>query len=99
MIWALISRPLTVMATLAGVALLSPVLVPLTSAIVKPLIRPVANLYLDLAEEIGEVIEEREKVKARKAPDEKKVLSKQAHDEAKEIKAGSEVLDQMGKLI
>jgi hypothetical protein len=99
MIWALISRPLTVMATLAGVALLSPVLVPLTSAIVKPLIRPVANLYLDIAEEIGEVMEEREKLKARKASDKKEVLGKRAHDEAKEIKAGAEVLDQVGKLI
>jgi hypothetical protein len=100
MIWALISRPLTAMVTLAGVALLSPILLPLTAAIVKPLVKPVTNLYLDLAEEIGEVMEEREKVKSRKALDEKQVLGKRAQEkETKEIKAGSEVLDQVGKLI
>jgi hypothetical protein len=47
MFWALVSRPLTVMLTLAGVAILSPVLVPLTAVLVKPLVKPVANLYLD----------------------------------------------------
>jgi hypothetical protein len=96
MFWALISRPLTAMLTLAGVATLSPVLVPLTAALVKPLVRPVTNLYLDIAEEIGEVVEEREQLKAR----DEKILSKRAQDkEAKEIKEGTEVLDHVGKLL
>jgi hypothetical protein len=100
MFWALVSRPLTAVLTLAGVALLSPVLLPLTAALIKPLVRPVANLYLDVAEEIGEVMEEREKLKAGKAPTETKVSGKRAKDkEAKEIEAGTAVLDQVGKLL
>jgi hypothetical protein len=84
------------MLTLAGVAILSPVLVPLTAALVKPLVKPVANLYLDIAEEIGEVMEEREQLKARQ----EKILSKRAQNkEAKEIQEGTEVLDQVGKLL
>ena len=95
MFWALVSRPLTAMLTLAGVALLSPVLLPLTAVLVKPLVKPVTNLYLDIAEEIGEVVAERGKLKA-----EKKVSSKGAKDrDAKEIEAGTAVLDQVGKLL
>jgi hypothetical protein len=100
MLWALISRPLTAMLTLAGVALLSPVLVPLTAALIKPLVKPVANLYLDVAEEIGEVMEERERLKASTAAKGKKVSKKPRGDEeAKEIEAGTVVLDQVGKLL
>ena len=100
MIWALISRPLAAMATLAGLAILSPVLVPLTAALVNPLVKPVTNLYLDIAEDIGEVMEEREKQKAGKVPDEKRVLSKRAKNkEAKEIEEGTSVLDEVGKLL
>jgi len=99
MFWALVSRPLTVMLTLAGVAILSPVLVPLTAVLVKPLVKPVANLYLDIAEDIGEVMEEREQLKARQ----EKILSKRAQAReakaAKEIQEGAEVLDQVGKLL
>ena len=96
MLWALFSRPLTLMATLAGVAILSPVLMPLTAVLVRPLVKPMANLYLDIAEEIGEVMEEREKLKVQQ----EKVLSKRAQDkEAKEIQEGSEVLGQVGKLL
>jgi hypothetical protein len=100
MVWALLSRPLTAILTLAGVALLSPVLLPLTQALVKPLVNPVTNLYLDVAEEIGEVIEERERLKACTAAKQKKALKKPAKDEeAKEIEAGTAFLDQVGKLL
>jgi hypothetical protein len=100
MLWALISRPLTAFLTLAGVAVLSPVLLPLTSALIKPLVKPVTNLYLDIAEEMGEVIEEREIRKASSAAKEKQALKKSAKDEeTKEIKAGTAVLDQVGKLL
>ena len=96
MLWALFSRPLTLVATLAGVAILSPVLMPLTAVLVRPLVKPMANLYLDIAEEIGEVMEEREKLKVQQ----EKVLSKRAQDkEAKEIQEGTEVLGQVGKLL
>jgi hypothetical protein len=100
MLWLIISRPLAVMATLAGIAVLSPVLLPLTKVLVKPLVKPLTILYLDIAEEIGEVVEEREKLKARKAPEEKKVSSKRAQDkETKEIEAGTAVLDEASKLL
>ena len=96
MLWALFSRPLTLMATLAGVAILSPVLMPLTAVLVRPLVKPLANLYLDIAEEIGEVMEEREKLKVQQ----EKVLTKRAQEkEAKEIQEGTEVLGQVGKLL
>jgi hypothetical protein len=92
MIWAIISRPLAALATLAGVAILSPVLVPLTAAIVKPLVKPMTNLYLDIAEEIGE---EREKLK-----NQRKILGKGVQGrEARAIEEGTAVLDQVEKLL
>jgi hypothetical protein len=100
MLWAIISRPFVAMATLAGLAILSPVLAPLAAVLVKPLVKPVTNLYLDIAEEIGEVMEERDKLKARKSADGKKVSGKRTKDkEVKEIEAGTAVLDQVGKLL
>jgi len=98
MIWAFISRSLSVAVTLAGVSLLSPVLVPLARALVKPLVGPMTNLYLDIAEEIGEVMEERENRKARQALVKEKVLSKK-DEEIKEIEEGTAVLDEVGKLL
>jgi|UniRef100_A0A7V6A6F4 hypothetical protein len=95
MIWAIISRPLAALATLAGVAILSPVLVPLTAAIVKPLVKPMTNLYLDIAEEIGEVVVEREKLK-----NQRKILGKGVQGrEARAIEEGTAVLDQVEKLL
>ena len=92
MFWAVLTRPLPAFLTIAGVALLSPVLLPLTAALIKPLVKPVTNLYLDIAEEMGEVAEERERRKACHAAKEKRALRKESKDqEAKEIEAGAAI--------
>jgi hypothetical protein len=100
MLWALLSRPLSLLVTIAGVSLLAPVLLPLTAALIKPLVKPVTKLYLDIAEEMGEVVEEREKRKAGAAAKAKGPLKKEARDQdAKEIKAGAAILDKVGKIL
>jgi len=104
MFWALLTRPFSAFLTIAGVALLAPVLLPLTAALVKPLIKPVTNLYLDIAEEMGEVAEERQRQKACKAAKEKLTLKKrprseEASKDAKEIEAGAAILDKVGKIL
>ena len=100
MFWAVLTRPLQAFLTIAGVALLSPVLLPLTAALVKPLIKPVTNLYLDIAEEMGEVVEERERRKACHAAKEKRALRKETKDEeTMEIKAGAAILDKVGRIL
>ena len=100
MLWALLTRPFSAFLTIAGVALLSPVLLPLTAALVKPLVKPVTNLYLDIAEEMGEVAEERERRKECAAAKEKRASKKESKDhEAKEMEAGAAILDKMGKIL
>jgi K+/H+ antiporter YhaU regulatory subunit KhtT len=100
MFWALLTRPLTALLTIAGAALLAPVLVPVTAALVKPLIKPVTNLYLDIAEEMGEVVEERTRRKAYRAAEEKKTVQTESQkQDAKEIEAGAAILDKVGKIL
>jgi hypothetical protein len=100
MFWSLLTRPLTAFLTIAGVAILSPVLLPLTAALIKPLVRPVTNLYLDIAEEMGEVVHERENLKAAAADKGKRAYTKRAQDQdAKEIEAGAAILDKVGKIL
>ena len=101
MLWALLSRPLSAFLTIAGVSLLAPVLLPLTAALVKPLVKPVTNLYLDIAEEMGEVVEERHRRKASEATGEQGAVKKETRkqdlkkQDAKEIKAGTEILSKI----
>ena len=78
MLWFLFTRPLAVVLTVAGVSLLAPVILPLTAALIKPLVKPVTNLYLDIAEEMGEVAEERERRKECAAAKEKRASKKEA---------------------
>ncbi len=100
MLWFLFTRPLAAALTVVGASLLAPVILPLTAAIIKPLVRPVTNFYLDIAEEMGEVVEERERHKACKAAKEKLALTKEPKGkEAKELKAGEAILDQVGKIL
>jgi hypothetical protein len=100
MLWALLSRPLSLLVAIAGVSLLAPVLLPLTAALLKPLVKPVTNLYLDIAEEMGEVVEEREKRKAGAAAKAKGALPKESQEhETREIKAGAAILDKVGKIL
>ena len=54
MFWAVLTRPLQAFITIApGWRCCPPVLLPLTAALVKPLIKPVTNLYLDIAGAMG----------------------------------------------
>ena len=100
MFWSLLTRPLTAFLTIAGVALLSPVLLPLTAALIKPLVRPMTNLYLDIAEEMGEVVEERQRLKVSAADKATKAYKKGDKDQdAKEIAAGAAILDNVGKIL
>lgn len=50
----------------SGVSILAPVIFPVVSLLMRPLVKPVTNFYLDLAEDAAEVIEERERKKAAK---------------------------------
>jgi hypothetical protein len=58
-----LTRPIVTLLTLAGVAVLAPVICPLVGVILKPLVRPVTNLYLDLADEMADAFVEREERK------------------------------------
>lgn len=100
MFWILLTRPLSAFLTIAGVALFAPVLIPLTAALIKPLIKPVTNLYLDIAEEMGEVVEERHKRQGDQPAKEKKATLKgPMNQDAREIAAGAAILDKVGKIL
>ncbi|MGA7563662.1 MAG: hypothetical protein WBW55_10685 [Desulfobaccales bacterium] len=62
----LFDRPLTKLLTVIGVAVLAPVICPILGVILKPLVKPATNLYLDLADEMAEAIEERERLQTSK---------------------------------
>jgi len=59
----LVTRPLTTLLGIAGVALFAPVVLPIVGVILKPLVKPVVNLYLDLADEMADGFVEREERK------------------------------------
>jgi hypothetical protein len=59
----LITRPIVTLLTVAGVAVLAPIVFPLVGVILKPLVKPVTNLYLDLADEMADAFEERQELK------------------------------------
>ena len=56
----LFSRPIVALLTVAGAAVLAPVIFPIIGVILKPLVGPVTNLYLDLADEMADAFLERE---------------------------------------
>ena len=56
----LFSRPIVALLTVAGAAVLAPVIFPILGVILKPLVGPVTNLYLDLADEMADAFLERE---------------------------------------
>lgn len=64
-----------------GVTILAPVIFPVASLLVRPLVKPVTKFYLDLAEDVSEVIEEREQ---HKAAEHKKGKHKEESDLAKD---------------
>ena len=59
----LFTRPLTTLLTLSGVSVLAPVICPIVGIILKPLVKPVTNRYLDLADEMADAFEERQERK------------------------------------
>ena len=56
----LFSRPIVALLTVAGAAVFAPVIFPILGVILKPLVGPVTNLYLDLADEMADAFLERE---------------------------------------
>jgi hypothetical protein len=60
--WLLV-RPLATLLTVTGVAVFAPVIFPLVGAVLKPLVKPVTNLYLDLADEMADAFVERQERK------------------------------------
>ena len=56
----LFSRPIVALLTVAGAAVFAPVIFPIIGVILKPLVGPVTNLYLDLADEMADAFLERE---------------------------------------
>jgi hypothetical protein len=59
----LFTRPIVALLTLAGAAVLAPVIFPVVGAILRPLVKPATNLYLDLADEMADAFVEREERK------------------------------------
>jgi len=58
-----IARPIITLLTVAGVAVLAPIVFPIVGVLLKPLVKPVTNLYLDLADEMADAFEERQERK------------------------------------
>ena len=58
---------------LGGVTLLAPVIFPVASFLLRPLVKPVTNFYLDLAEDVTEAMQEREQQKERRGKKEKRI--------------------------
>ncbi len=59
----LFTRPITSLLTIVGVAVFAPVIFPIVGVLLKPFVRPVTNLYLDLADEVADAFVEREERK------------------------------------
>jgi hypothetical protein len=58
---------------LGGVTLLAPVIFPVASFLLRPLVKPVTHFYLDLAEDVTEAMKEREQEKERRGKKEKRI--------------------------
>ena len=65
----LFERPLAALLTIAGVSVLAPVLFPLVAFIIKPVVKPLTNLYLDLTDEVADAFLEREQRKGVISPE------------------------------
>ncbi|MFZ5450113.1 MAG: hypothetical protein ACOZFS_15900 [Thermodesulfobacteriota bacterium] len=82
----LFTRPLAALLTLAGVAVLAPVVFPIAGIILKPLVKPVTNLYLDLADEMADAFLERQERKGFIKPEADREELKRLMEEAAENK-------------
>jgi hypothetical protein len=81
------ARPLVALLTVAGAAVLAPVVFPLLGVVLKPLVRPVTNLYLDLADEMADAFVERQERKGFIKPGADRKELKRLMEEAAENKA------------
>jgi hypothetical protein len=82
----LFTRPIVALLTLAGVAVLAPVIFPIVGVILKPLVKPVTNLYLDLADEMADAFLERQENKGFIKPEADRQELKRLMEEAAENK-------------
>jgi len=55
--------PIRGLLVFGGVTLLAPVIFPVASLLIRPLVKPMTNFYLDLAEDVSEVMQAREQQK------------------------------------
>jgi len=82
----LIARPIVTLLTVAGVAVLAPIVFPIVGVILKPLVKPVTNLYLDLADEMADAFLERQESKGFIKPEADREELKRLMEEAAENK-------------
>ena len=82
----LIARPIITLLTVAGVAVLAPIVFRIVGVILKPLVKPVTNLYLDLADEMADAFEERQERKGFIKPEADREELKRLMEEATENK-------------
>ena len=82
----LIARPIFTLLTVAGVAVLAPIVFPIVGVILKPLVKPVTNLYLDLADEMADAFLERQESKGFIKPEADRAELKRLMEEAAENK-------------
>ena len=83
----LFTCPFATLLTIAGVVVLAPVICPIVGFILKPMVKPVTNLYLDLADEMADAFVEREEHKGYIRPDYDREELKRLMEEVAENKA------------
>jgi hypothetical protein len=84
----LFTRPLVALMTIAGAAVLAPVIFPLVGVLLKPMIKPLTNLYLDISDEMADAFVEREEQRGVIKPGDdeeelKRLVERRAEDKAK----------------
>jgi hypothetical protein len=82
----LFARPIATLLAVAGVSVLAPVICPMVGIILKPLVKPVTNLYLDLADEMADAFVERQARKGFIKPEADREELKRLMEEAAENK-------------
>jgi len=86
MLTLLFTRPITTLLTVVGVAVLAPVIFPLVEVILRPAVKPITNLYLNLADEVADAFTEREESKGFIKPEGKREELKRLVEEVAEEK-------------
>lgn len=81
------TRPLAALLTVIGVSAAAPLIFPVIGFIVKPMVKPLTNLYLDLTDEVADACLERAQKKGVISPEAdlaelKRAAEAKAEDEA-----------------